>query len=111
MADTKYFRSFYEMLEKDSMIANQLYNKYKGIEGDWMYNSYILFSTKTAFVKFVFENELCFQDVQYKCDKEGTPNPFKYINYSRYADVLMKEWGWRTVLALSDGRVLLVDTY
>lgn len=107
MVDTKYFRSFHEMLEKDSRAANELYNKRKGVEGDWMYEPYILFPTKTAFVKHVFENEWCFQDVQCKCDKDGTPNPLKYVNYSRYADVLIKEWGWRIVFVLSDGRVLL----
>ena len=51
-----------------------------------MYEQYILFSSKTAFVKYIFENEPCFQGVQNECAREGTPNPLKYVNHVRYAD-------------------------
>lgn len=73
------------------------------------YEQYILFPSKTAFVKYVFENELCFQDVQEKCAIEGTPNPLKYVNHVRYADALINEWGWRIVFILGDGRVLFTN--
>lgn len=97
------------MLEQDSLVSTELYNKHNGNEGAWMYEQYILFPSKTAFVKYVFENELCFQDVQEKCAIEGTPNPLKYVNHVRYADALIKEWGWRVVFLLSDGRILFTD--
>ena len=109
MTNIKYFRNFYKMLEKDPLVSTELYNKHGCKDGPWMYEQYILFPSKTAFVKYIFENEPCFQGIQTECAREGTPNPLKFVNHVRYADALINEWGWRIVFILSDGRILFTN--
>ena len=109
MADTKYFRSFYQLLEKEPALAMVLYQKHGNIDGSWMFDSFILFPTKTAFAKYVLEKDRDYYNVREATRRLDSPNPLKFLNFTKFADALIKDWGWRVVFPFEDGSVLLTD--
>ena len=86
-----------------------LYQKHGNIDGPWMFDSFILFPTKTAFAKYVLEKDRDYYNVREATRRLDSPNPLKFLTFTKFADALIKDWGWRVVFQFEDGSVLLTD--
>lgn len=105
----KEFRSFYQLREKEPDVATLLYQKRGNVGGPWMFSRFILFPTKTSFAKYILENDHDYYNLHEASTRLTSPDPLKYLNYTRFADALIKDWGWRVVFPLGDGRVVFTE--
>ena len=109
MNNVKEFRSFYQLLEKEPVVATLLYQKRGNIDGPWMFDRFVLFPTKTSFAKYVLEKDRDYYNVREAAARLDSPSPLKFVNFTRFADAVIKDWGWRVVFPLEDGRVILTE--
>lgn len=107
----KEFRSFYQLREKEPDVATLLYQKRGNVGGPWMFSRFILFPTKTSFAKYILENDQDYYSLREASTRLTSPSPLKYLNYTKFADALIKDWGWRIVFPLGDGRVVFTEFY
>lgn len=107
----KEFRSFYQLREKEPDVATLLYQKRGNVGGPWMFSRFILFPTKTSFAKYILENDQDYYSLREASTRLTSPSPLKYLNYTKFADALIKDWGWRIVFPLGDGRVVFIEFY
>ena len=105
----KGFRSFYQLQEQEPVVATLLYQKRGNVDGPWMFNRFILFPTKTSFAKYILENDHDYYNLHEASTRLTSPDPLKYLNYTGFADALIKDWGWRVVFPLGDGRVVFTE--
>lgn len=105
----KEFRSFYQLREKEPDVATLLYQKRGNVGGPWMFSRFILFPTKTSFAKYILENDQDYYSLREASTRLTSPSPLKYLNYTKFADALIKDWGWRIVFPLGDGRVVFTE--
>lgn len=105
------FRSFYQLREKEPDVATLLYQKRGNVGGPWMFSRFILFPTKTSFAKYILENDQDYYSLREASTRLTSPSPLKYLNYTKFADALIKDWGWRIVFPLGDGRVVFTEFY